>query len=128
MLSKAAHFRSFLLRSTMTNRKLRRTTRYCTCFHLVKNLLGKTVNVQYLLLAVVLPLVEFWVSGFGLVSFSKYLLISCFSLPFPLTEYCYQMLKVVSLQGVTSISFLLPPIVTVLRDVIEELKCKTSIF
>ena len=60
------------------------------------------VNVQCLLLAVVLPSVEFWVSGFGLVSFSKYIPI-CFSLPFPLTEYCYQVLKVVSLQWVTSI-------------------------
>ena len=45
--------------------------------------------------------------NFGLVDLdmSLFLSTSCISLHFPLSEYCYQMLKVVNLQQVTCISF-----------------------
>jgi len=66
------------------------------------------------LLALVPNLVQYCVSGLGLVSLSKYLLISCFSLAFPTSEYCNEMLKAVSPT----------PSVTVVGDVIEELKSK----
>ena len=90
-----------------------------------KNLLK--ITLQYnsvLLLAVVPQLVEFWHSGFGLVSLLKCIPLSCLSLPFPTSGYSNQMLKLVSLEGMTCIFCLWWQ----LWDVIEELTRTTMIF
>jgi hypothetical protein len=106
MLSKVVLFKFFCCVPLSRTKHLRHTTGYCIGFHLVKKSVRKdSEGLHCPLFAVVLQSVEFWVSGFGLVSLPKYLLIYCFSLSFPLTEYCCQMLKVMSLQVVTRFFF-----------------------